>query len=70
MQVFPSDVHLANRRLGGESNQETNFGFGSRAFVRTRALDVESEQAQNFRLSVSLFPFCLGDLSLLRLGSM
>ena len=43
------------RRLGGESNREIDFGFGS--CVRARALDVESEWAQNFRPPVSLFPF-------------
>ena len=32
---------------GFESNREIDFGFGSCA--RARALDVESERAQNFR---------------------
>ena len=57
-----------NRRLGGESNREINFGFGS--CVRARALDVESERAQNSRWPVSLFPFVLRDSSLLHLGSL
>ena len=35
------------RRSGGESNREIDFGFVS--CVRARALDVESERAQNLR---------------------
>ena len=44
-----------DRRLGGESNREIDFGFGS--CVRARALDVESERASNFRQATFLFPF-------------
>ena len=46
---------LKYRRLGGESNREIDFGFGS--CVRARALDVESERAPNFRVSPFPFPF-------------
>ena len=59
---------ISYRRLGGESNREINFGFGST--VRAGALDVGSERAQNFRSSLSLFPFRPGEFSLLPLVSM
>ena len=43
--------------VGGQANREIDVGFGS--CVRARALDVESERAQNFWQAVSLFPFLL-----------
>ena len=44
--------------MGVESNREIDFGLGS--CVRARALDVESERAQNFALRVTFSLFCSG----------
>ena len=57
-----------DRSLGGESNREIDFGFGS--CVRARALDVESERAPNFRRPSSLFPFRHWDSCLVPWGSL
>ena len=58
-----------NRRLGGESNREIDFGFGS--CVRARALDVESERASNLLIGPFPFPFSpLVNFLLVPLGSL